>query len=761
VAVDQSTGATGTADVTNAADVVQAIQQLQNGTDPGDEPAGTTGADLAAGSTQGSATANQTGARNTNVSIRVGSPGSDAGVSQSNTATATGTSPGLGIVNITDGKNTNVSVVLPGAANGAPGDQWQWNWNWTGTGTPANGSDAATVAPTTGSVWTWNWAAASSSQAPVSSTSTQGFWTWTWTWVMPDGQTWTLTQQQACSCNWQWNWTWDWSTGLPASATSTATPPAGDPPPPPAADDTSTDDGAVTQLNAADSSATADVYTSVTQFVGQSQDGVDPALGNQQIAVDQRYTSIQSATATARADQTNARNRNSVWGVPIESVTQTNTVSADAQAEVGAWIVQQLAQAQHGDDTTTQWLGAQQWTGNGQDAEVSAEADQTDALNSNSAVATGQNAALIGAVDQGNETTATATAFVMADLEQWFAQLENAGVAGDQQAGGQQLLLNAQFAFVDAAGTQNGTQNVSSAVVQPGNSETSPRVRQRNIVAATATGTDLSSSLSAAIQILGGGASQEIADVTQSSLVYQEADASSSADQPGTRNTARWLGVSPPPPPAPGDGGDSGQDVPSPPPATASTVNAVNIPVIYTTAPKAKPGAKKHTKPAGRHGVAGSKFIAPASGRIDLPALAAAIAGGAQGAVDAQGAVNAQGAVSAQASSSTFSGPMTNPLSSGPAPLALAAGQTSSAELVAAGAASGLPAAPWVPGLPGDPGSAGSGTSGSAPPSGGGGLTVLAFGPYKFAAPAQLGPQVPAPVLGRSVTFLDPFERPG
>jgi hypothetical protein len=105
---------------------------------------------------------------------------------------------------------------------------------------------------------------------------------------------------------------------------------------------------------------------------------------------------------------------------------------------------------------------------------------------------------------------------------------------------------------------------------------------------------------------------------------------------------------------------------------------------------------------------------------------------------------------------------MTNNAAS-PFSLGLAAGATTSPQLELATSTAGgmqpVPGGPpWAP--PGDPGSAGIGISGSAPIPGSG-LNVLALGPYKLAAPAHFGPQLPAPTLGRSAAFLDPFERPG
>jgi hypothetical protein len=54
----------------------------------------------------------------------------------------------------------------------------------------------------------------------------------------------------------------------------------------------------------------------------------------------------------------------------------------------------------------------------------------------------------------------------------------------------------------------------------------------------------------------------------------------------------------------------------------------------------------------------------------------------------------------------------------------------------------------------------GFGAGGSTSP-GGAGAVAVDGDAYKLAAPAQTGPRMPTPTLGRSVAFLDPFERPG
>jgi hypothetical protein len=71
------------------------------------------------------------------------------------------------------------------------------------------------------------------------------------------------------------------------------------------------------------------------------------------------------------------------------------------------------------------------------------------------------------------------------------------------------------------------------------------------------------------------------------------------------------------------------------------------------------------------------------------------------------------------------------------------------------------PAAPAGPGTPCCGSSTDLGAAGFAPPSGGSSAPALALPTFKLAAPAPTGPQLPAPILGRSVASPEPFERPG
>jgi hypothetical protein len=768
---DQLASSTNSAGVSNTGQVQQVIEQTNNGS-ADDAPSlgsSATPADpLGFGDTAGYARASQTDPSNTNVSIRVGSAGSDGLVTQTNSATATGTSDDLTFVEITGGKNVNVSVVIPGSAGGAPGDQWAWNWSWTGDGTPAAGASAASVAPTTGSVWTWAWlsAAASAATAPAtgSSTSTSaapagtpGSWTWTWTWIMADGQKWTLSQQQACDCNWFWNWTWDWSSATPvqdATAQDTTAPTGADDAPSPAPDETS-DTAAVDQLNTVSASAWATADVTLNQYREQTQSTDASAPADQTIWADQRILSTQSALADAQAIQIRPWNLNAAWGVSTESVTQTNKTSANADAQISASAYQEILQEQDGAGDVVQWVAAQQWAENDQTATAAAQANQTDVGNSNIAVATARNQALIGAVEQENSAQADATAWASALLGQWISQLQTAGDAAVQMTDALQVIQNIQGAVANAAVIQMRTENLSTATVQAGSLDSSPRLRQRNEISSSAVNDAFSAIGSLVIQVEGGDAPIQVSSSIQEASIISTGTAFAGVLQNDNRNVVNWVGLTPPPP-AP-DGGDSGggeQTVPVAPTSSAFTINGPNM-HLASTRSQLLPG-KPGTLKAGAtpvQGVAGAQHFSTvhlAAGNISSSAASI-------NAMPASGQTNVGATTFAQTS---VSGPMTNASPSGSASLPLTSGRTGSAGLAARGGAPEGPQTPWIPGMPGDPGSAGTGTSGSAPAPGSG-LTALAIGPTKLAAPALIGPQMPASVLGRPVIFLDPFERPG
>ncbi|HMC70131.1 MAG TPA: hypothetical protein VKJ07_13335, partial [Mycobacteriales bacterium] len=309
---DQTVTTSGQSSLSNTGNVDQELLQTMDGDGP-DLVTDVTPDDAVPTASTGTATATQRGAQNLNVSIRIGSSGTDGTVRQGNSATATGTSPDLGVIDSSDGTNENITIVLPGSAAGAPGADWAWNWNWTGDGTPPADATAASAAPTTGSTWNWSWTPTpppnQTSNVSAAGSSITGMFTWTWNWVLPDGTLRTLTEQTACTCNWQWTWNWDWSGGPPKTANA-ATPsvdPSSDNGAP--ADSSSTDaptlsldTGTVDQSNTVTASAEASAQVWVTNLLAVGQSGVDPSLGMQEAQQGRTFENTQLPSAAAEAE---------------------------------------------------------------------------------------------------------------------------------------------------------------------------------------------------------------------------------------------------------------------------------------------------------------------------------------------------------------------------------------------------------------------------------------------------------------------------
>ena len=158
---EQTVTTSGTAGVANVGTLEQYIEQLVEQPDtrcpnrvPGAEASGQA-------PTTGAAASSQTGALNANVSIRVGSPGTDGAVTQVNKATASGTSVAQSVVMTTTGTNLTVALVLPLQAPGvALDDTWLWNWVWDGQWTPPTDGSDATAA------WPWARPGTGSAQSP-------------------------------------------------------------------------------------------------------------------------------------------------------------------------------------------------------------------------------------------------------------------------------------------------------------------------------------------------------------------------------------------------------------------------------------------------------------------------------------------------------------------------------------------------------------------------------------------------------------------
>ncbi len=297
----------------------------------------TTATDPTTATDAGTAAATQTGARNINVTVRVGSPGSDDPVLQSNSCVVAKTGKGVGPIGCvqSDGMNTNVLIILPADPKGVViptgSDPWLWNWTWKSGAKPKSDS-----APTSSGTWTWSWTAPGTPAAAPSSTSaaTPGSFSWGWTLKQGNGKTTKLSQTEACDCSWDWNWSWDWSSGDPSSVGHSSSKSDAAPV------DTSTPPPAITQTNTADAQAAAAVTGNVSQVATPDVAGTT-----------QSTQSTQTAHASATATQSHVTNtvRNGSGGV-----VQSNKSIAHASSRVVGTISQS---AGHGSSAAQ--LGAQ------------------------------------------------------------------------------------------------------------------------------------------------------------------------------------------------------------------------------------------------------------------------------------------------------------------------------------------------------------------------------------------------------------------
>jgi hypothetical protein len=729
---DQTVTTSGSAEVANASDIDQTIEQGGDG-DPSSpqveissNPSGSASAALV-----GSANAAQTDALNLNLSIRIGSPGTDGSVTQRNGAKAVGTSADLGLVTVTGGRNTTVTLVIPGAATAAPGDgPWTWNWVWNSDWTLPTGAAAGDVAATAGALWSWVWEspspqtsavpAAVATPAPVG--QPDGTWTWTWTWKLPNGQVWNGGWQQRCDCNWTWSWSWDWSTGAPQSipAQTTADSVVLDPTSAP----TGSDIGPVSQQNVATTTATASATTRVVQTLDQSQVGGGE---NQVVSADQTLLHGQEAIAAAEADQTDAWNLSLIRGIATGPVSQTNEVTADALASASESIVQSTVQHQTGNDTTEQSATTGQVFAGSQSGLAAALAGQTDARNMVFVSGPSPNGR-VSSVEQRNSALTTATAVVSATLEQSIAQYQSAGTSLEQAADATQMLDSAQTAHTAAVVGQTSTWNLAEIVVPAASQATNPALRQQNLVSATVSTNDSSDVVQRIIQSQDGIADIEVASASQDGAVGQQALAIAPAQQRRLLNRSGWLGIEPTVAPSAPPAAAAPPELPSPPAATAAA--------------SALPGGTTVSLITG--GLLSARIAPSAPLKVPWqrqpPSLGTPTLGG-------------------PGHAATVS-----------AVTAIESGVSSGTELQSAlaSAKSGTPGGTSSPRQDGGNrgGDAGvvlllSPGAASPAPHGGAGAFGLAGRAFKLVAPAHLGPQSPAPTLGQSVAFSEPIERPG
>jgi len=297
------------------------------------------------------AAATQNGVQNTNVSIRVGSPGTSDAVAQQSTASA-GT--GVAVSTTTNGLDTNLSVVVEGNGIQQPGADglqiWEWTWNWDRD----ESVSADALLDTQPASWDWLWASVNgqnggafgqvTSQAVGSDELDAGSWTWNWSWARAGAPNWTwqwnwAAQVSCASCIWIWNWTWNW-TGQPVPTGST---------PPPAQPTSSS--GAPDQANVAVAEAQASVTAVVTQAIEQDGEGPRGQYAGQLVTVEQ------AADATAAASQFDVETVATANRLGAQVNRVTSNASAIVRGEVEQHAEQTMLVDERGEGAATLWSG--------------------------------------------------------------------------------------------------------------------------------------------------------------------------------------------------------------------------------------------------------------------------------------------------------------------------------------------------------------------------------------------------------------------
>jgi hypothetical protein len=393
----------------------------------------------AGGSSSEDASARQDDVRNTNVSIRVESPGTPGRVSQESDARADTSSrrededeDDSGAVAVTtNAVDTALSVVVQGAGLDRPGalEVWEWTWTWLRD----ESKSLSTAIEAELSSWSWGWDEAGptspegrgsvrSRAARTDETQQAGTWSWSWDWQRSGLDGWT----------WQWSWQqtlqcggciwiWNWSWLWTGTPAAGATGASSE-------SAASADNSTAGQINSAQAEAVAGVAATIDQVVDQEGEG-----GNQY--AEQIADVLQDASAIAAALQENVSSI-SLGDMPF----QANVVRTKAETFLDADSTQ----------TASQMLGVDggagdQWSGQQveilQGAAAEAEATQADAQ----------------LTDAGrHDASAIATADGEAAIKQEIVQ---DGIVGggtlDQWAG--QLTLVEQLADATAATVQVGT----------------------------------------------------------------------------------------------------------------------------------------------------------------------------------------------------------------------------------------------------------------------------------------------------------------
>ena len=482
---------------------------------PGDNGAVTqTNTSSASATTEGSqstagvatALATQTTPTNTNVSLRVASPGTDGTVTQASTATQTTT---------TSGTVGPVSVAASGAGNAAIGIQ-------VGNATIGSGASVS------GATWDWDW-----------------LWNW-----LP-GDDWQTAADALADQIASWQWTW----GAPAAATigpetpsDDATGDAGRPSEPTTAADSSTQ--SITQAESDTTSAAQSGWSWQWSWQWQRDDGTAwewewswsrPCDCNWSWNWDWNWdwrTGI-AAPPVGLPELTNEASL--LPPAPLLApVSQSNTSTSAATAAAESHVtritvpvpehdpsVGQDATAVQAAEATA--LSTQTFVGNTSARVVQADAP-TSATNAAPAAAS---VGSTGAVAQSNDASATSTSTAASDAVQSVLQGELFGSTVGAIPTVAQHLDVTQFAVAQSSSIQTDAQNIAVVDLSPG---MFVGVTQANEASGTASAEDTATTYQGSEQAQAESSTRQT--ISQAATIAQAGSAVAAVAQAGVANTA-------------------------------------------------------------------------------------------------------------------------------------------------------------------------------------------------------------------------------
>jgi hypothetical protein len=414
------------------------------------------------GTASASASASQSGAHNANVSIRLDSPGEDEPVSQSNssettTLEQTGELVEQSVEVSSSGTNLDVDLDLAGDAAEVP-TTWVWTWSWVWDGDEELDWDAlweevANDLATGDWDWNWSWGAepdAESQDAGVTSDAS------------PDADSADSAEsQQAGTWTWAWDWDvdlegwdWDWFWNGAAPCECTWTWDWNwswqDLEPAPESSDPSETGSEVAAGIEQTNDVVADASAQADLSIEQEIDQTQSGASEQTQEAYQVAEVAQTVSAAAAAVQADAENVAISLDVSSDggSVAQLNTAQAASDAVAHSASFQLIVQEQEGEGSEQM-----QWAGQVvevlQTASAQSVADQSEVWNWNSSSGT--------QIAQVNAADGSATAVVTSELTQVIGQGQTGDGSLQSQDAGQLATILQDHAALSSATQSHAT----------------------------------------------------------------------------------------------------------------------------------------------------------------------------------------------------------------------------------------------------------------------------------------------------------------